>query len=369
MTSQISEKVIEKFGADMIAGVFFDHTQDFKIVIRTTKKGQKSRDVLKFASENFPELQIEVIPNSPRNFRAIENIINNQAKVLSKKIAGFQSLGYNPATDKLVLSIYDPSAKDASELIEKYKIDKLSGMEVEVQLLSSPIATAALMGGVEMQSIAGRCTAGFGVRGENNQPGVVTAYHCTNNGTEKNYVLQDHEGARHMLTLQTPKPSANHDMAVYLAPVGTALNARYNKHGVQGSEPEFVRSQGKRTDLKIGQSYVCHSGVKTGFSCGTISGVRVTVLSVDKTKKVGDEYLKACNTAQDVCNATFVSFSGPALRCASGDSGGPVINGSIAYGITSGCSAGTVTKDGNPVIYASSLDYLSELPAKLALAP
>ena len=173
MADEISNKIIEQFGVDMVAGVFFDHTPDFKVVVRTTKQGQKSRDVLSFVNQKYPNIPIEVIPNSPRNFRAIQNIITNQSKVLDKKISGFQSLGYDPSQDKLILSVYQPGAQ-ARDLIDNYKIGKISGMDVEILLLDAPIGPAALMGGARLESSTGRCTSGFSVNDANGQPGIVT---------------------------------------------------------------------------------------------------------------------------------------------------------------------------------------------------
>lgn len=131
----ISDIVIQKFGEDAIAGIFFQHTPDFMIVVRTTKQGQKHRDILTFAQNQLPDLPITVIPNSPRNFRSIENIISNQFLVLDKKISELQSIGYDPSTDELVISIYDPTAQSADELAQRYNLYKIAGMKVRVLLV------------------------------------------------------------------------------------------------------------------------------------------------------------------------------------------------------------------------------------------
>ena len=362
MADEISNKIIEQFGVDMVAGVFFDHTPDFKVVVRTTKQGQKSRDVLSFVNQKYPNIPIEVIPNSPRNFRAIQNIITNQSKVLDKKISGFQSLGYDPSQDKLILSVYQPGAQ-ARDLIDNYKIGKISGMDVEILLLDAPIGPAALMGGARLESSTGRCTSGFSVNDANGQPGIVTAYHCTNNGKSTQAVLTDNAGVRHSLTLQTPKASANHDMAVYLATTGTPLQATYDIY--DGLSPMPIRSQGKRSELKAGGTYLCHSGVTTGFSCGTVKAINQPLPAVyihPETK----QKTQVCNTAQKQCNSTFVTLTGPSLKCAGGDSGGPVVNGTVAYGITSSCNTTEITQGKPALMYLSSLDFISELSVSIA---
>ncbi|MBU5618075.1 hypothetical protein KPY62_13435 [Psychrobacter sp. TAE2020] len=74
----IVQNLNEQFG-DSIGSVYFDNGQDFKLVVRTTKKGKAQREVMDLSSKlsKAYDLPIEVVANSPRNFRAIENIIEN----------------------------------------------------------------------------------------------------------------------------------------------------------------------------------------------------------------------------------------------------------------------------------------------------
>lgn len=63
----ISDKIIKEFGEDSIAGVF-DNSDDFKFVVRTTRKGSKYRLITDFAKNEFKDLPIEVVPNSLGTF-------------------------------------------------------------------------------------------------------------------------------------------------------------------------------------------------------------------------------------------------------------------------------------------------------------
>lgn len=236
-------------------------------------------------------------------------------------------------------------------------------MDVEILLLDAPIGPAALMGGARLESSTGRCTSGFSVNDANGQSGIVTAYHCTNNGKSTQAVLTDNAGVRHSLTLQTPKASANHDMAVYLATTGTPLQATYDIY--DGLSPMPIRSQGKRSELKAGGTYLCHSGVTTGFSCGTVKAINQP-LSAAITHPTTKQKVQVCNTTQAQCNPTFVSITGPSLKCLGGDSGGPVVNGTVAYGIVSSCNTTEIAQGKPALLYLSSLDFISELSVSIA---
>lgn len=345
--------MIDKFGESLIAGVFFEHSPEFKIVVRTTKKGQKARDVLSFVNKEMSDLNIEVIPNSPRNFRSIENIITNQFSVLDKKVKGLQSIGYDPAKDEIVITIYDPTATSADELQKRHKLDKLSGMSARVELAITPITVSSVGGGLRLQGV-NNCTSGFAVS-VNGQPGIVTAYHCTRNETVKNHTIINGQ-SRYNLILHPPKPSANHDMAVYLAPQGTTMTPKVSLGAGILSD---IKAQGKRGNLKVGQSYLCHYGISTGFSCGTVTKINTLISAKDVNGR------QICNTSQATCNPVFISISSPNLKCAGGDSGGPVIEGNTAYGIASSCNLQEMARGEQPVLHLSSLDYLSELSAIL----
>lgn len=115
-----------------------------------------------------------------------------------------------------------------------------------------------------------------------------------------------------------------------------------------------ITTQGKRTSLKIGKSYLCHYGISTGFSCGTVTAINNRLSSQYGTQKL-------CNTTRSSCNSVFISISSPELKCWSGDSGGPVIEGNTAYGIVSACNTDQIPQGKQAILYLSSLDYLSEL--------
>ena len=120
-----------------------------------------------------------------------------------------------------------------------------------------------------------------------------------------------------------------------------------------------IKMQGQRSSLKVGQSYLCHYEVSSGFSCGTVRTIKHAL-----NAKFTDG-LQLCNTTKRNCNPVFISISPPKLKCVVGDSGGPVIEGNIAYGIASACNLSDIQKGRQAILYLSSLDYLNELSATL----
>jgi hypothetical protein len=89
---------------------------------------------------------------------------------------------------------------------------------------------------------------------------------------------------------------------------------------------------GSQAQNEMYGEYVCHRGMATNYSCGTVT----------------DSYYKpvysgACQAY--TCNYEFVKIEGPGLACYPGDSGGPVFQGLIAYGFDKG---GSWTNMGGP---------------------
>lgn len=371
-TDEISKKIIDKFGEKDIAGIFFVHEGDFKLIVRTTKQGKGSRDVLNFANQEFPDLNIEVKTNSPRNFRSIENILKNQPDVLSRKIDGFQSLGYSPEEDKLLVGIYDPTLKSAEEAIEKYKISKVAGMDVRVNLLKQPIGFSALIGGATITGGIGACTSGFSAYGaDKTTKGIITAYHCTNNGQTKNYVLTDQNGNKHSLVPTNQPLSANQDITFLKSTSNSVPIEPYVVQVTQYSSGNNVskfpiQSQGRKSELRVGSTFLCHSGISTNFSCGLVTSVNSTLYATSKLPSGAT--VDRCKTDGAYCY-NFIAVSGQDLRCAPGDSGGPVTIGNTAYGIVSSCNYDKIPQGDVPLMHLSSLDYLNEFPVYLSTAP
>ncbi|MDE0066692.1 MAG: hypothetical protein OXN44_07450, partial [Acidimicrobiaceae bacterium] len=72
--------------------------------------------------------------------------------------------------------------------------------------------------------------------------------------------------------------------------------------------------------------YVCHFGISSGYSCGTVVSI------------THDPRYNEC-TNKD-CDDIWVKIEGPTLKACGGDSGGPWFQDRTAYGIMNGTDKG-----------------------------
>lgn len=393
--------MIEEYFRDSITGAYFDDEDEFGLTIRTNRQGELSlldEQMIKKVRDTTG-LPLRIKNNSTKNSQEIEDMLTHQMEVMMREVDGLQSIGYDPENDKIVMEIHNKNLESANqldgqydandssrtsvyksildsnkELSHKYSLNNFSGMNVDIKLLENPIEPALLAGGGQLVSYnqlnqGSKCTAGFSVYAPDGTPGIITAFHClyrtpTDSIGIVRSIYTDNNGTSHNLIPAATYPSANHDMALLLASKGTPLTAGIYTDSTFAPSP--IVQQGTRRSLRISNDFLCHYGRTTGFSCGE---VKATNVSIDSRSPDG---LQICNTTNRACNATFIKISDTYLNCAKGDSGGPVFSftpvnnsgGYAAYGILSGC---TVT-NGVTNAYLSSLDYLSEIGATLAIS-
>ena len=108
-------------------------------------------------------------------------------------------------------------------------------------------------------------------------------------------------------------------------------------HGDSKDMTRMVLSWRNRASTRVGD-IVCHRGEKTGYSCAEVAFV---------------DYAPPGDLCAGPCMATWVAVKGP--NCKSGDSGGPVFLGSVAFGLV---KADSVTDGVCKLYYYMSTDYL-----------
>ncbi len=200
---------------------------------------------------------------------------------------------------------------------------------------------AIFMGGETI----GLCTSGFTAlqRGAIVY-GIITAGHCTNTLQES---LSMH-GVALLPVIRRRGPSV--DAQFQSIPTGSSITTgaphwllddyvcRVNDICDVSSDASKARMMG---------NYVCHYGVGSGHSCGTIDDISFS-----------PSYPSACDGK---CYHTFVRVNGPNLRTCSGDSGGPWYIGGIAYGIHKGGSNSSCTSRGDTAIFSAIRDVENSL--------
>ena len=171
------------------------------------------------------------------------------------------------------------------------------------------------------------CTAGFAARASvGGAYGIITAGHCSNNQRMRGVDLPYVSGWA----------SATADAQFHRIPTGSPGSHRLlDDYICNPSRPVTsqcdVTGDKARTDM-MGE-YVCHTGRRTGTSCGTVTDITYR-----------PTYSNACRVRADnndqgpsiMCNSVFVRVDGPSLKSCQGDSGGPWYRNGVAYGITMG---------------------------------
>jgi hypothetical protein len=163
------------------------------------------------------------------------------------------------------------------------------------------------------------CTTGLTVRhtGTGVQ-GVTTAGHCGNTGL----AYYDTSTNNYGLTLYGERYDDDQD-AQWMVNTSHAVFAKV----YTGFAYISVTSVAPNLSGWVGD-YVCHYGITSGYSCGVITDVHF-----DPGNLCGP-------TGTSDCFPSWVKAVEPAgpdeLRCDYGDSGGPIFNGGVAYGILKG---------------------------------
>lgn len=330
----ITKKLNEQFG-DTIASVYFDNGQDFKLVVRTTKKGNAQKQVIDLTSQLSKqyELPIEVVANSPRNFKAIQNILKNQGERIGRQYEGFQTVAYDPQKDAIYLGFYQPDLNKQNEI--KSKIKKVSGMDVVLDFMPNPITPTSVVGGGALYTStnAKNCTAGFTGR-MNGALGILTATHCLQNSRSYGNIA----GGKFTFGTPITDNSTNHEISFVPLNTPSVTGEVYRYWG--GFKDDVYQSNLKITGLGlsttnatlyngdyVGGTTLCHIGQSTGFSCGQVTQVNASNFGCNASFK---------GASQSSCGLTSIVVRAKQLKQSGGDSGGPYFDGSgKAYGIAS----------------------------------
>ncbi|MBL1072937.1 trypsin-like serine protease [Nocardia sp. 2] len=201
----------------------------------------------------------------------------------------------------------------------------VAGEDTEVQRAAdiASTGTGPIAAGDAYASIAGRmslrCSTGFNGTDGSGAVVNITAGHCnpniaaTGGGNSPGvYELVNDRAGNQMGTFEK-SILGNQDYSI--VSIDNAFRDRFSNNLVRVPNAAPIAVTG--VAVPVVGAPVCKSGSRTGFSCGTVN-------AVDQTVQVGDRLLTQ-------------SFS--ANICAlPGDSGGPIVTGTLALGISSASS-------------------------------
>ena len=234
-----------------------------------------------------------------------------------------RGMGLDARSGELVILIgaLDAARPDLDAI--RKRAEALAGVRVRFDRADRAVANLALAGGARVVGIhpgGGKryaCTTGFAVS-DGTRTGVVTAAHCPDD-----LVYQDPEGGTIPLGFAGQWGARTQDVQAHVGPDGQKPLFYADRR--QGALRVLAGAR-SRLSTRAGE-WLCHYGESSGYSCA----------EVELTQFAPPGLL--CG---GTCAPTWVTVR--TNDCRSGDSGGPVFSGDIAFGITKGGSGGRGTR-------------------------
>jgi len=352
---------LEEEFKDRLAGIYAEHYPVDRIVVRLVENIPVESRKLQFDSDS---LVVDFIVAQAYTKAELRDVVEKNSAKLKRYFHGLQGIGVDERTGEVVLDI-SASERETENMKEMHTIaQNILKIPVRINMLSPGRAQrhASIIGGGSLPAI--KCTSAFAVRHAlTNIKGVVTADHCWPGDTpyigygSNNFPIFLLE----MSGVNTPSADArwykpfpwgfysnNIDPSVY----GLSTDALIP---VTGSKTQAATAVGDR---------VCHRGVTTGYSCGNVD---------DKIYKP----VWNCGPSSNpiTCSDTWVKIippgivMTPGLACAGGDSGGPVLIGTLAVGIFIGGKSYSNSIGGCDYAVYMSTDRINNLGLELIYWP
>ncbi len=311
---------VERAAADRFAGGWISHSPDYHVVIRLTG-GDEGLEGVEALIDQSP-VPVTVETDAVHTLAQLRTAQRRIRSAVSAALPG-AALDIDLASGSIRVTNPISATHDAGR-----EIEELAGVPVFIEVGPTPQPGGAY-GGHKLTYSGGYCTTGFNVQQmDTGQTGITTAGHCGNSATYYWSSSTQSWSAQ----LLGERWDADQDAQWH----STALT----------EPPQFFDGTGYRTVYGyIGRTnqagdWVCHYGLRTGWSCGYVQSVNYDP---------GDTY---CNSGP--CDPVWVTVSSSSLECYFGDSGGPVFLGGSAYGLYSGqLSSGTSAADCEFMVYMS----------------
>jgi len=300
---------------ERLVGISIDHAPTLRIVVLLT------------GAATVPDTSISlddiVIPvafrtGAPSTGDDVIRAMLQRGPELAALLPNARGMGLDARTGELVILVraIDAARPDLVALREAAQV--LTGVKVRFDLADRPVENFSLAGGARIEGVHpadGRryaCTTGFVVT-DGTRTGIATAAHCPD---EVEY--RDPDGGTISLPFAGQWGARTQDVQVN---VGPAVQPLFYADRRSGSLRTLTGAR-SRLSTRAGE-WLCHYGESSGYSCA----------EVELTQFAPPGQL--CGGA---CAPTWVSVR--TSDCRSGDSGGPVFSGDVAFGITKGGSGG-----------------------------
>jgi streptogrisin C len=315
---------------DRLAGISIEHHPDYRIAVLLTG-AEPVADQTIVAGDLTVPVVFRTGAAATRD-QIVAAMTQHQAAI-RRLVPRGRGMGVDPRTGELVMLLWSGDHRSGLES----ELEALTGVPVRLRLLDGADADLAVEGGSRVEGVDpgdGRryyCTTGFVVT-DRARTGIVTAAHCPDTLS-----YRDPEGADIPLDFVGQWGARYQDVQVHVSE--RAQQPLFHADKSRGAVRRLT-SWRNRTSTRAGDA-VCHRGESTGYSC---SQVELT------------DFAPPGDLCGGPCDPTWVTVTGP--TCRGGDSGGPIFNGTIAFGIVKG---GNYSRSGRcNFYYYMSTDFLPE---------
>lgn len=308
-SQDIVDELRREFGG-RVAGVHVVHNPDYKVVVRLKGAAAPSKRMLNRGGSDIP---IEFVTGAEST--AEEQVAAYSARLdqIRAILPTVQGVGTDEKTGEVAIIV---TATGPAALAARGKRDdlvKLLGHPVRIETVEQETRDSDIRGGAKVATATGSsyCTSGFSVKNASNVTAMTTASHCEGMKTYYNT-----NGTTIGLTFVTETKDADQDVEIHTS--GFAELGQF--YADSTTTARTLTGKRLRSSTAAGNQ-VCHRGVTTGYSCGTVS-----LTNYQPT------YAGACGT--QTCSAVWVKVDGDSTTaCDQGDSGGPVFASQTAFGL------------------------------------
>jgi len=310
---------------ERLTGISIDHKKGTRLIVLLKGDEKVPERILQV---NGKKLVIEFRAGHFYTKSEIENALRGKDKELDAAFPGIDGSFVDQQAGMAVLHILKDDSNDIEAMAERAK--EILGVPVRIEEVSSRIELQAVRGGATMNI---GCTTGFTVKQKYGVTrGVLSAAHCTG------YWVTYHDGGSLGVFLQSQGESwnASEDVQWYKPHGFGAFPSQVESkfYGVSSTMPTQVTGFITQAGTEKGKR-VCHRGITSGFSCGTVVSTEYKLHEPPSQNTCGSSYDSV------PCAATWILVGplqdpdsmAPDLKCAGGDSGGPWFSGGQAMGV------------------------------------
>lgn len=296
-----------------LAGISIEHLPQYRIVVLLTGPDPVP-DQTVFAGGMSVPIIFRTGAVATRD-QIVASIRRHQAEIRSR-LPGVQGMGADPRTGEMVVLLSSRTVDLYGVETIKAELEAITAVPVRIRTLNRPDTNLAIEGGarVEGRDESGRhraCTTGFVVT-DTHRTGILTAAHCPDILT-----FIDPLGGTSPLSFVGEWGARYQDVQIHVSP--ERLQPLFYADTAK-SQLRRLTSWRNRASTRAGDA-VCHRGETTGYSCSQVELV---------------DFAPPGDLCGGPCEPYWVTVAGP--KCRGGDSGGPVFNGTIAFGIVKGGS-------------------------------